>query len=55
MVIDYLNARTQAAWAKGKDGEAQDCARFMDALEEMTDAEFDGAYNTPPESVGVIS
>lgn len=45
LIIEYLWTRTRSAWEKGDMEEAQDCARFQSALEGMSDAKFNAAYN----------
>jgi hypothetical protein len=44
-VMNYLNGRIIKAWSSGNDEEAADCLRFLEALEETTDAEYESEYS----------
>lgn len=43
-VMDYLWTRILKAWERGDMDEAQDCARFHEALDAMTDDDYHAAY-----------
>lgn len=48
-VIAYLEGRVRSAWAGCKDEEACDCLRFLEALEEMSDEDFEVEFSEAAE------